>query len=44
MWINRYEKEQKSHITTNTELLTAKGQLQDYILKAKNLEIILESL
>lgn len=44
MWINRYEKEQKSHISTNTELLTAKGSLQDAILKVKNFEIILESL
>ena len=44
MWINRYEKEQKGHIVTNTELLTTKGQCQDAQLKIKNMEIIIESL
>lgn len=29
MWIGRYEKEQKSHILTNNELLKVKGFLQD---------------
>jgi hypothetical protein len=26
MWINRFEKEQKGHIQTNSELLTARSQ------------------
>ena len=44
MWINRYEKEQKQHILTNTDLLQTKGAYQDAMLKVKNLEIIIDSL
>mmetsp|Transcript_32051 Transcript_32051/g.31349 ORF Transcript_32051/g.31349 Transcript_32051/m.31349 type:complete len:207 (+) Transcript_32051:1765-2385(+) len=44
MWINRYEKEQKAHIATNTELLQAKGNYQDAMLKIKNMEITIESI
>jgi len=29
MWIQRFEKEQKAHITTTNELMHTKGILQD---------------
>ena len=44
MWISRYEKEQRSHITTNNELLHQKGTVQDAVLKVKNLEIVVDSI
>lgn len=43
VWINRFEKEQKSHIATSNELLHTKGVLQDAQLKLKNQEIAIES-
>lgn len=43
MWINRFEKEQKQHIQTNTDLLQTKSELQDALLKIKNHEITIES-
>ena len=39
MWIERYEKEQRDHTSTNAQLLAAKSQLKDQILQAKNAEI-----
>ena len=39
MWIERYEKEQKDHTTTNANLLHSKSQLKDQILATKNIEI-----
>ena len=41
LWINRFEKEQKAHIETNSELLAAKGQVQDGMLKVKNMRRVI---
>ncbi len=43
MWIERYEKEQKEHTTTNSALLQAKSQLKDQVLTTKNVEIKLQT-
>lgn len=44
MWIERYEKEQRNHIETNTELLKLRGDYQDNLLAFKNLQIQADSL
>lgn len=43
VWIERYEKEQKEHTTTNANLLHAKSTLKDQILATKNIEIKLQT-
>lgn len=39
MWVERFEKEQKAHTQTNTELLQVKSELKDSQLATKNVEI-----
>lgn len=43
MWIERYEKEQRDHTSTNAQLLSSKSQLKDQVLQAKNAEIKLST-
>ena len=43
MWIERYEKEQKEHTVTNSQLLTARSDLKDQVLAVKNGEIKLNT-
>lgn len=43
MWIERYEKEQKEHTQTNSNLLATKSTLKDQILATKNVEIKLQT-
>ena len=38
IWINRYEKEQKAHILTHTELLKIKGELHETSLAYENVK------
>ena len=33
IWINRYEKEQKAHISTHTEYIELKGQMQQLAMQ-----------
>ena len=39
MWIQRYEKEQKEHTQTNSNLLETKSEFKDQVLATKNAEI-----
>ena len=39
MWVERYEKEQKEHATTNARLMQLTGEHRDECLKKKNAEI-----
>ena len=32
IWINRYEKEQKAHITTHTDFMNLRGEMQELLL------------
>ncbi len=43
MWIERYEKEQKEHTSTNAGLLQSKSALKDQVLATKNVEIKLST-
>lgn len=43
MWIERYEKEQREHTSTNAKLLQTKSALKDQALGTKNVEIKLET-
>ena len=36
IWINRYEKEQKAHITTHTDFMKLRGEMQEMTLKFEN--------
>jgi hypothetical protein len=39
MWIERYEKEQKEHTKTQSELIKSKSDLKDQVLAVRNEEI-----
>lgn len=39
MWIDRYDKEQKEHTKTQSELIRAKSDLKDQVLAVRNEEI-----
>jgi len=43
MWIERYEKEQKDHTMTNSQLLQARSDLKDQMLAVRNGEIKLNT-
>jgi hypothetical protein len=43
MWIERYEKEQREHSTTNAQYLQCKSELRDQMLATKNAEIKLQT-
>jgi len=43
MWIERYEKEQKDHTMTNSQLLQARSDLKDQMLAFRNGEIKLNT-
>ena len=43
MWIERYEKEQKDHTLTSSNLLEAKSSLKDSQLEVKSVEIKLNT-
>lgn len=36
IWIARYEKEQKAHIKTHTDLMRVRGEMQEMTLKFEN--------
>lgn len=44
IWINRYEKEQKAHIKTHTDLMNLRADMQEMTLKYENQRTIAESL
>ena len=44
IWINRYEKEQKSHIKTHTDFMKLRGEMQEMTLKFENQKTVAESL
>jgi hypothetical protein len=39
MWIERYEKEQKEHTKTQSDLIKSKSDLKDQVLAVRNEEI-----
>lgn len=39
MWVERYDKESKTHSATSAELLQTKSELKDSTLNVKNMEI-----
>jgi adenine-specific DNA methylase len=42
-WIERFEKEQKEHTSTNAKLLQERSNLKDQMLLTKNVEIKLQT-
>ena len=44
IWINRYEKEQKAHIKTHTDLMKIRGEMQEMTLKYENQLTVAQSL
>lgn len=36
IWINRYEKEQKTHIKTHSDYIKLRGEMQEMTLKFEN--------
>ena len=44
IWINRYEQQQKAHISSHTDFVTLKGELQQMTLNYENSKITIESL